>query len=283
MTVRFGKGGFFFLFLLLNLFFWLSYPHLKQTYRVPVQSPPPMPAWVLNIISLGQKEMVAETMVYHTIFYNEFRAEKDQASPDYSVSYQNLNVATQLDPCNMDAYYYAQALLSDQQQFLPELNSMLERGMAHKEKDFYIPLFLATNYYFTLGDKEKAGRYYAEVAKRLPKNKNALFTSFSARVMYEAGETGKAVAFLEEMLREADSPLLKQRISMRLQALQTVLFLEEALLRYKKKTGNLPDALEELVTSGILRAIPPDPYGGQFYLTKGKRVLTTSNFVQRKQ
>lgn len=283
MTGQRSTGVLFFFFLLLNVSFWSVYQDIKTTYHVPVQSPPPLPAWVLNIFSLGQKEVMAEAMVYHTIFYNEFRAEKDRTPPDYEVSFQNLDVASQLDPYNMDNYYYAQALLSDQKQYLAGLNAMLERGLAHKKKDFYIPLFLGTNYYFALKDKEKAGSYYAEAARRLPPQKNTLFTTFSARIMYEAGETSKAVAFLEEMLKEADSPLLKQKISLRLQALQAVHFLENALSLYQRKTGQPAEKLEDLISEGILRAIPPDPYGGQFYLTRGKRVLTTSNFVQRKQ
>jgi len=33
------------------------------------------------------------------------------------------------------------------------------------------------------------------------------------------------------------------------------------------------------VEGGILKGIPPDPYGGKFYLDKSGRVRTTSEFA----
>jgi hypothetical protein len=41
--------------------------------------------------------------------------------------------------------------------------------------------------------------------------------------------------------------------------------------------------MAELVRSGLLKGVPRDPYGGQFYLTDRGGVKSTSNFAFGRQ
>lgn len=47
--------------------------------------------------------------------------------------------------------------------------------------------------------------------------------------------------------------------------------LEEAIIKYQKKTGNDPDYfLENLVKEGILTVLPPEPHGGYYFWDESK-------------
>jgi hypothetical protein len=41
----------------------------------------------------------------------------------------------------------------------------------------------------------------------------------------------------------------------------------------------LPRNIQALITAGIIKEIPKDPYGGSYYLTEAGSVYTTSNLV----
>ena len=73
---------------------------------------------------------------------------------------------------------------------------------------------------------------------------------------------------------------------MRLKAYLEVRNIETARDRYTEKYGKTPATVEQLVHSGLLHTVPPDPYGGRFYLGEHGEVGTTSKFSfspQKKQ
>jgi len=70
----------------------------------------------------------------------------------------------------------------------------------------------------------------------------------------------------------------RKRYEARLSFLKSVLQVEKALERYKKKYGKEPPRIEDLITMGLLREIPIDPSGGTLYLDSNGRVRSTSEF-----
>lgn len=270
----------FLLILLLFIPFWLLFNKSQSNLHVQVPAPQSFPAPVLKILSGGHYAAAAQNLYYKTMFYNELRAKEGNFQIDYKTTLRLLDIATQLDPYNMDCYYYGQASLADQIDFVKPLNRMLLRGSKYRTWDHYPSWFLGSNYYFTLHDKTKAGKYFAEAAKRNPKV--PFFATLAARSFHEGAETEKAVKMLKEMLLQASSPVITDTIRKRLQAFETVLFLRQALKRYQNVYKKNASTLEDLITNNILKAIPPDPYGGKFYLDENKNVQTTSNFAMKR-
>jgi hypothetical protein len=259
--------------------FWYFHNQFQTYKSIPVLPPQSFPAPVLKIVSGGHYEAAAQNLYYRTMFYNEFRAEEGNLEIDHETTLTLLAIATQLDPYNMDSYYYGQALLSDQQDFVRSLNTMLIRGTRYRTWDHYPPWFLGSNYYFALQDKVTAGKYFAEAAKRKPDI--AFYATFAARSFHEGAETEMAVQILKEMLLQANSPVVAEPIKNRMLAFETVLFLGGALKRYQEKLKKEAASLEDLVNDGILKAIPPDPYGGNFYLDEDRVIQTTSHFATK--
>ena len=269
----------FFLILLLFLPFWYFFNESQSREPAQVLAPQSFPAPVLKIISGGHYAAAAQNLYYKTMFYNELRSEDGKFQIDYKTTLTLLDIATQLDPYNMDCYYYGQASLADQTDFVEPLNTMLLRGNKYRTWDHYPAWFLGSNYYFTLHDKAKAGKYFSEAARRKPDI--PFFTTLAARSLHEGSETEKAVEVLKEMLLQASSPVIADTIKSRLQAFETVLFLRQALKRYHDVHKNNASTLNDLVKDHILKAIPPDPYGGSFYLDENRDVQTTSNFAMK--
>ncbi len=265
------------IYIIFSLYCHQFYPKREQA----IHFTPPPPAWALKIMDMGQHEAMAELLFTKLMFYNEEKKEYEGKNAEPDLILKVIDTATKLDPYNMDCYYFAQALLSDNAAYIKPLNKILLRGMKYRKHDFYLPWFIGVNYYFTLTDPAKAAPFFAETARRKPNSR--LFSTLASRVFYEGGMTEQAIVFLKSILSEIHYPALRNKIKIRLQALETVLFLQNAVKIYKKKMHQQPRNLSDLVKAGILKSIPPDPYGGTFYLTQSGHIYTTSKFTYRKK
>ncbi|MCF8069567.1 MAG: hypothetical protein K9L30_13365 [Desulfobacterales bacterium] len=273
--------GTFLLIILSFVPFWYFFNQFQSRKPLPVLPPQSLPAPALKIVSGGHNEVAAQNLYFKTMFYNELRAEEGNHQIDHETTVNLLDITNQLDPYNADCYYYGQALLAEQPDFVRPLNTILLRSMKNRSWDHYPPWFLGSNYYYTLQDKKMAGIYFSEAAKRRPDI--AFFATFAARSLHEGAETEMAVKVLREMLHDAKSPLVAEPIKNRLLAFETVLFLRQALERYSKQFKKPAQRLEDLVNDHILKDIPPDPYGGHFYLDKDGAVQTTSNYAMKQK
>jgi tetratricopeptide (TPR) repeat protein len=181
----------------------------------------------------------------------------------------------------MDAYYFAQAVLAWDAGRPHQAIDLLEYGFAHRTWDWYLPFFLSFDYAFFLKDYAKAGEFLAKAAALNPRA--AWFSSLAARYYYEGGRTALALVYLEEMISTARNEAIKKHLITRAEALEKILKLEEAVLIYKQRIHRAPENLEELVRAGILKHIPEDPYGGNFYLDEQGKVRTTSKLAYREK
>jgi hypothetical protein len=95
-----------------------------------------------------------------------------------------------------------------------------------------------------------------------------------ARLAQKGGETEAAIALMKSMLIDKpESDLGYADIVDRLHALEGVLEIEQAVQQYEKTHGRKPASLEELISSGILAALPENPYHVQYCLDKIGAIL----------
>src|SRR4051812_27991247 len=70
---------------------------------------------VLKVMSADHKNVAAAALVMKALFYYgsllEQSTAKITAPPDYFALYKTIETAVKLDPYNMDAYYFAQAVM----------------------------------------------------------------------------------------------------------------------------------------------------------------------------
>ena len=266
--------------LLTGLLVWLlmTFSSLYSKNLDPLRFPTYPPTVAIEMMSLGNRELASILIFYNAQFYFGEKYAWRREAPEYQRLFVALDKATDLDPRNMDCYYFAQGLFSDITPAIPVLNRLLKKGMRHRPQDWYLPFFISANYYFQLKDPIKAAQYLQLAAKINPDN--ALFASLSARMLYQGNQTQAAIAYLEAFIKETKNPAVRKKLFLRLRALTAIHFLEKAIDEFTQKEGRAPHDLTEVVTARLIKKIPADPYGGTFYLDETGKVYTTSKLTE---
>ena len=103
--------------------------------------------------------------------------------------------------------------------------------------------------------------------------------TLASRLYKQAGRIETALAFLITFWKTEPDVRIKKNYEIRIEALKKMLAIENAVERYRQRHGTVPKTLNSLVESGLLREVPIDPYGGEFYLDKDGTVNTTSKLA----
>jgi tetratricopeptide (TPR) repeat protein len=235
---------------------------------------------VVKAASADQKELVGSLLVMKVLMYFGGLVDKQQNElatlPDYPGMSRMIHGAVQLDPYNMDAYYFGQAILVWDVGKVELANELLDYGMRFRTWDWYLPFFAGFNQAYFLKDYTKAARYYDRAGEL---SGSDLFKNLAGRYLQESGKTDLALAYLSAMEKGEKNPAIKKSFRTRISAFREVRRIEIARDRYREKTGVPPDSLEVLLKQGFLSSLPVDPYGGHFYLEPNGRVATTSKFA----
>ena len=235
------------------------------------------PAPVIKALSADQYQFLSQVITLQCLFYFGSLVDQPGQKPEWQRIYQALFTSTRLDPYNMDAYYFAQAVLTWEPGHIPRVVKLLEYGFAHRPWDWYLPFFLSFDYAYFLHDYQKAGEYLTKVVQLKPEVD--WYATLAARYFYEGGSTALALAYLKEIIPTARNEAIRTRLMTRAAALERILTIEQAISVYRKNFQKDPETLKDLVKAGILEGIPEDPYGGSFYLDKDGKVRTTSKLA----
>ena len=237
---------------------------------------------LLKPLSADQTELVGASLVMKVTMYFGGLIGKAQEGkvisepPDLQGMSRLLHGAVQLDPYNMDAYYFAQGFLVwDAKQF-KVANELLDYGMKYRTWDWYLPFFAGFNSAYFLKDYPKAAEYYKRAGDLSGQD---LHKSLAGRYMQESGQTDLAIAYLAAMEKGEKNQALKKNYQIRLAAFYEVKRIETARSRFVTEHGGSPVSVEQLVQLGFLSPAPVDPYGGRFYLEPTGKVATTSKFA----
>jgi hypothetical protein len=233
---------------------------------------------VTYFASLEYRQLFSELLFFNTIFYYGAVFDSKEHPPDYKRIYQFLDTATRLNPYNSDCYHFGQAILTWDGGMIKEVNGLLMRGAKKRHWDFYLPFFLGFNHAFFLKDPVNGARFMAEAARLNPEATH--FPTLASRLYYQGDQTDLAISYLKTVYKGTRTEAVRKGIRIRIEALERIAFLERSVDEYGRRHGRPPGELEELVRSGMLRSIPPDPYGGSFYLDqRDGRIKTTSNLA----
>lgn len=237
-------------------------------------------AGILKLISCDQRYILAEWNVLKVIFYYGSLIENLKNNiliqPEYYEMFKNIETSVELDPYNMDAYYFAQAAFTWDVGHAQDVNRLLDYGMRFRTWDYYLPYFAGFNSAYFLKKPKEAAAYFKKAAEI---TENSLFTTLAARYLYDSDQTEVAILFLNSMIEKSTDKSEKEIYIRRLKALQSIYEISEAVSKFEKINNRKPTGLQELITTNILLEIPADPYGGSFYLDENGRVRTTSQLV----
>lgn len=240
----------------------------------------PEPA-ALKAISADQQHFVAAFLIAKVISYyggllEHWWQNKIAIPPEYFGMYKMLDAAVQLDPYNMDAYYFAQSALVWGAGQPKVTVDMLESAIRYRTWDYLLPYFAAFDYAFFLKDYENAARCYKRVAELTGSD---LAMNLAGRYLHESGRTELAVSYLTLMVKQARNDAIKKTLATRLRAFQEVRAIELAQNAYRERYNRPTRSIQELLQKGYLQKQPVDPYGGEFYIDANGKVSSTSKFM----
>lgn len=179
---------------------------------------------------------------------------------DYPILAKVQNDASLLNPAQEDNYYIAQGVLPWVGEHRTAIN-ILKRASQIRTWDFMPPYFLGFNYMYFEGKFEDAGRHYKMAAGRVEgKNRDALL-NYAAKFMEKGEEPETAIQFIEGLIKSTRNQGLQQFLRARVVRLQRLIILREAAIDYQNRHQQPPAKLDDLVESGILKALPSDPLG----------------------
>lgn len=270
------------LFLLIILFMSLIFPFSSYLANRPfIEKIGYVPeTQVLILAAADHKQFVSASLVLKVLIYFgslfEKAANKIHTPPDLTGMQNTIESAIKIDPYNMDAYYFAQAVMVWDLKQVKAANDLLEYGMKYRSWDWYLPYFAGFNAGYFLEDYETAAKYLKKVGELTG---NELSINLAGRYMYESGQTEMAIAYLTAMEKGAQNEIIRKSFKTRLEAFKRVKLIESARDEYRMRYGKIPGSVDMLLKRGFLKEAPADPYGGVFYLDEKGRVRSTSKFA----
>ncbi len=235
---------------------------------------------LLKISSGEHCSTTAALIVMRVLFYYGTVLQKLQENvvvrPEFLNLFKTVQTAVDLDPYNMDTYYFAQAVFPWDVARVNEVNYLLEQGVRFRTWDPFVPFYLGFNHAYFLKDYARAAGYMQLAAER---SGSKFYAQLAARYFYESEQTSLGLAFLETMIRTAKDKAVRKSYELRRDALLATQIIAEARDIYRTKYGKLPSSPIELLQKGVLITLPEDPYGGSFYFDERGKVRTTSKLV----
>lgn len=237
-------------------------------------------AELLKVVAGDQRYLVAQYAVVKVLFYYGTLVEKFQQKiviePEYFNMFKTLQASSRLDPWNADVYYFTQAAFTWELKKIAEVNEMLKYGMQYRTWDYQLPFFAGFNAAYFQKDYTTAALYLKKAAEL---SHDPLMANLSARYFYESGQNELGLRFIEFMQKHTTDSKLIALYELRKQALIAVMTIQGAVEEYGRRFGKAPSRISDLITSGVLRRIPADPYGGKFYIDEKGVARSTSKFA----
>jgi len=233
----------------------------------------------LRMASLGYRELAADFLWLQVI---QVMGEKKLSEEEGQWLYHAVDRITTLDPKFVRAYEAGSHALCILVLMPEESNRLLEKGMRHNPQEWMLPFLLGINYYFELGDDEKAAEAMAKAA-RLPGAPERL-VNLAAKLFVSAKSPQQAVELLAKVYEETSDENVRKMVEVRLKESiveRDLQILEEAIRRYQVNYTHRPERLEDLVGPGLLRELPKEPFGGQYLYEPTVGVVRSSEVTER--
>jgi hypothetical protein len=241
-------------------------------------------------------EVVGEALCGKRLFVQVFMAMGDRYLAANIASIRALVVATDrmrpeefkilakvqedvswLNPAHEDNYYIAFAILAQYGE-VDAAQTILARASRVRFFDYQPAFFYGFNQWYYKHDPAGAAAWMTEAAKKLPDpDQQLIMQNMAARWVDKAQDTELAIRVVEAMAKEARRKDFRVYLETRVVRLRQLQQLRMAAVTYRERFGKPLPNLQELVSSGILPALPQDPFGFGFgFNAQGEIVLRTS-------
>jgi len=272
----------------LLLLFVLVYGHVLTTRQavserkilaIDLQTPTALPGPLLRLSALEFKGVLADFLFLKALVFIGASDERTTVPAVTPAEWQwlltILNSTVDLDPMFIDPYYFANAVLVWDGHLVREANALLDKGRVARSWDWQLPFYMGFNSFYFLEDDTAAVNYMIEASGR--PDAPPSISSLVVRLAYKGARTDSAILFLQQMLAQTEDDKRQKDFQLRLEALLGIRKIEHAVVAYHDKFNRFPVTVEDLLHAGVIKSLPVDPFGGNFYIDAQQRVRTTSD------
>ena len=243
----------------------------RQTVTMEMQVA--LPLFVQVFMALGDRNLAANIAAIRALVADPAKMRPQQ----FQILGKVQEDVSWLNPAHEDNYYIAFAILGQYGE-LDAAQTILARATRARFFDYQPAFFYAFNQWYYKHDVVGASAWMREAAEKLSDPDQRLtMQNTAARWLDKAQDLGLAIRVVEAMAREAKRKDFRAYLEQRVVRLRMLQGLRAAAATFRERFGRVPLKLDELVTSGILPALPQDPFGFGFEFDKqGEVALRTS-------
>lgn len=252
----------------------------QADYVAPERPPLYLPeAGSVRLVTGGYDTLAAKLLWFQTVSYfgKQFAAHKD-----YRWLAHMCELVTKLDPRALHVAQFCGTLLP-WVAHEPERGAAILSGVIDANPAEWRPRYLRgfIEWYFL--EQLEAARSDIVAASKLPAAPPFL-ASLASRMIAQEHGTALARQFLEETFNNTSDPAVRAALLQKLELAtltERLELLEDARDAYVAARQSLPPDLDTLVTSGYLRALPAEPFGGTFSIDHATGEIRTSSKRKR--
>lgn len=242
----------------------------------------------LKRVSLGYDLILADIYWLRALQY--FGGTKhSQKDPDLLTHY--FNIITDLDPKFLNAYRYGGTFLADGRPLglgaVEQGMNLFEKGKANLPDSYFLPLEQAFIYFTSLKDYEKAAQYFDEAADKpkLTAFRRGSLKGMAALAHSKGGDRDLAKQVWTYIYENSTSEGRKNFAETNLKEIflmEAEELLTKAVGTYYERLGKMPDGLEDLVRTKILKHVPTDPFGDGYIILQGQKQIKSIKLAKNK-
>jgi len=235
---------------------------------------------ILRMASLGHRNMMADLVWLRTI---QYYGEQKLSGRNYDEAERLFQVIYDLDDNFKGATRFGALVLSQDAGNPEGALALLGRAQAAHPDDWEYVFDEAFVHQTIRRDYEAAAEAYrrASLMKGAPDVAGRLAGLSFARL----GDRGAARQVWWSILEEADNELTRRVAERNLANLDledTQDRLTGAVLRFREARGRLPEDWREVIAAGLVDDVPPDPFGGAYYLDRASERAWSTTLVDRR-
>ncbi|TBR14104.1 MAG: hypothetical protein EPO43_08530 [Rugosibacter sp.] len=257
------------------LTFTVTTQQLKSAPRqmVAIEMQVALPLFVQVFMAAGDRYLAANIAAIRALVVSTEKMKPE----DYAILGKVQKDVSWLNPAHEDNYYIAFAILPQYGE-VDAAQTILARASHARFFDYQPAFFYGFNQWYYKHDPTGAAAWMREAALKLPDPDQQLtMQNMAARWVDRAQDTELAIRVVEALAKEARRPDFRKYLQTRVVRLRQLQQLRSAADSYRERFGKPVPDLQTLVTSGILLALPQDPFGFGFGFDKqGQIVLRTS-------
>ena len=229
-----------------------------------------LPLFVQVIMTGGDRFLAANLGSIRALITESAKMQPDE----YKILAKVQADASWLNPAHEDNYYVAAAILPWSGQ-VDAAQTVLRRASLARPFDYQPAFYYAFHQVHFKGDATGASQWLNNAAAKLPDGDVRLtMQNFAARWLDKTDDLGLAIAVVESMARQAKRKDFRNYLLQRAQRLRDLLVLRQAADRFLQQSGRPAQSLDQLVSAGLVAALPVDPFGFGYSLdTRGVPVF----------